>query len=60
MSMLVSGTFSQVTLAVEKLRTVFEILKTSYFVSEDESVQVLVCVKLPSVPLSETLIDKHC
>ncbi|BDA76116.1 hypothetical protein CAL7716_102820 (plasmid) [Calothrix sp. PCC 7716] len=57
--MQVSGTFKQVTLAVERLGTVFEVLKTVYYVSEDETVQVLVCVKLPMVPLAEKLIDKH-
>ncbi len=59
MNMKVSGTFSQVTLAIEKLRTVFEVLKTTYFVFEDETVQVFVCVKLPMAPLAERLIDKH-
>lgn len=59
MDLVVSGTFAEVTLAIDKLRTVFEVLKTIYYVSADETVQVLVCVKLPTMPLAETLIDKH-
>lgn len=55
--MLVSGTFSEVALAVKKLQAAFEVLQTAYFVSEDETVQVYICVKLLSADLANPTID---
>lgn len=57
MVLLVSGSFTEVSLGINKLRVVFEVMKTAYYVGEDETVQVYIFVKLPMPALANPIID---
>ena len=50
MNFKLSGSFEDISLGVEKLRTVFVVLQTAFYVSEDATVQAFVWVKLPVLP----------
>lgn len=46
MDLLVKGSFAQTHLASQKLGLVFQVLKTTYYVNQDETVQAYIRIKL--------------
>lgn len=56
MNLVLSGcSIQEIMQAIEELRTVFVVLRTAYYVAEDATVQVYVCLKLPISQSSKEL-----